>query len=170
MECKGWKYILDANFVLANAQIPETFPIVYCSDGFCELTGIGRCKVMRKSCSVRPVFKLITRSQIGNFSPASDRLIWISIASIWKPLKDFFGAKKRRKKFEMELTKLLRIKLNIGIGLLRNKNYVLIITLKHWRYKPTKATPVNSIWTMILLCASSILSQSKMKMGESFSF
>ena len=49
--------ISDANFVLGNAQIPETFPIVYCSDGFCELTGIGRCKVMRKSCSVRRVFK-----------------------------------------------------------------------------------------------------------------
>ena len=55
---RGLKYISDANFVLGNAQIPETFPIVYCSDGFCELTGIGRCKVMRKSCSVRPVFQI----------------------------------------------------------------------------------------------------------------
>ena len=54
---QGFKNISDANFVLGNAQIPETFPIVYCSDGFCELTGIGRCKVMRKSCSVRRVFK-----------------------------------------------------------------------------------------------------------------
>lgn len=54
---QGFTNSSDANFVLGNAQIPETFPIVYCSDGFCELTGIGRCKVMRKSCSVRRVFK-----------------------------------------------------------------------------------------------------------------
>ena len=44
---------LDSNFVLGNAQMPDNFPIVYCSDGFCELTGLTRCNLMRKSCSIR---------------------------------------------------------------------------------------------------------------------
>jgi len=33
----------DSNFVLGNAQAPG-FPIVYCSDGFCELTGFSRAQ------------------------------------------------------------------------------------------------------------------------------
>ncbi|ERE68435.1 potassium voltage-gated channel subfamily H member 4-like protein [Cricetulus griseus] len=41
------------NFLLANAQGPRGFPIVYCSDGFCELTGYGRTEVMQKTCSCR---------------------------------------------------------------------------------------------------------------------
>nr|XP_019603364.1 PREDICTED: potassium voltage-gated channel subfamily H member 4 isoform X2 [Rhinolophus sinicus] len=40
-----------SNFLLANAQGPRGFPIVYCSDGFCELTGYGRTEVMQKTCS-----------------------------------------------------------------------------------------------------------------------
>ena len=36
--------LLDSNFVLGNAQIPDQYPIVYCSDGFCELSGLPRCK------------------------------------------------------------------------------------------------------------------------------
>ena len=31
--------ILDSNFVLSNAAAPPDYPIVYCSDGFCALTG-----------------------------------------------------------------------------------------------------------------------------------
>ncbi|XP_036307441.1 potassium voltage-gated channel subfamily H member 4 isoform X4 [Pipistrellus kuhlii] len=42
-----------SNFLLANAQSPRGFPIVYCSDGFCELTGYGRTEVMQKTCSCR---------------------------------------------------------------------------------------------------------------------
>uniref|UniRef100_G3TYS9 Potassium voltage-gated channel subfamily H member 4 n=1 Tax=Loxodonta africana TaxID=9785 RepID=G3TYS9_LOXAF len=42
-----------SNFLLANAQGPRGFPIVYCSDGFCELTGYGRTEVMQKTCSCR---------------------------------------------------------------------------------------------------------------------
>jgi len=34
----------DSNFVLGNAQAAG-FPIVYCSDGFCELTGFVRAQV-----------------------------------------------------------------------------------------------------------------------------
>ncbi|XP_074835241.1 voltage-gated delayed rectifier potassium channel KCNH4 isoform X2 [Carettochelys insculpta] len=40
-----------SNFILANAQVHRGFPIVYCSDGFCELTGFTRSEVMQKNCS-----------------------------------------------------------------------------------------------------------------------
>ncbi|CAN7941872.1 unnamed protein product, partial [Ixodes pacificus] len=41
----------DSNFVLGNAQVPALFPIVYCSDGFCELTGYPRAQIMQKGCA-----------------------------------------------------------------------------------------------------------------------
>ena len=31
--------MIDSNFVLGNAAAPPDYPIVYCSDGFCSLTG-----------------------------------------------------------------------------------------------------------------------------------
>ncbi|XP_034748600.1 potassium voltage-gated channel subfamily H member 8 [Etheostoma cragini] len=42
-----------SNFILANAQMSKGFPIVYCSDGFCELTGFSRAEVMQKSCACK---------------------------------------------------------------------------------------------------------------------
>lgn len=42
----------DSNFVLGNAQAPGC-PIVYCSDGFCELTGFTRAQVMGRSCACK---------------------------------------------------------------------------------------------------------------------
>ncbi|NXX78504.1 KCNH4 protein, partial [Urocolius indicus] len=42
-----------SNFILANAQVRCGFPIVYCSDGFCDLTGFARTEVMQKNCSCR---------------------------------------------------------------------------------------------------------------------
>ncbi|XP_054849542.1 potassium voltage-gated channel subfamily H member 4 [Eublepharis macularius] len=42
-----------SNFLLANAQVHRGFPIVYCSDGFCDLTGFARTEVMQKTCSCR---------------------------------------------------------------------------------------------------------------------
>ncbi|XP_069509905.1 voltage-gated inwardly rectifying potassium channel KCNH3 [Ambystoma mexicanum] len=39
-----------SNFVLGNAQVPSSFPVVYCSDGFCDLTGFTRAEVMQRSC------------------------------------------------------------------------------------------------------------------------
>ncbi|KAL8577641.1 hypothetical protein ACOMHN_020250 [Nucella lapillus] len=42
----------DSNFVLGNAQA-SGWPIVYCSDGFCELTGYGRAQVMAKGCACK---------------------------------------------------------------------------------------------------------------------
>ncbi|XP_061598714.1 LOW QUALITY PROTEIN: potassium voltage-gated channel subfamily H member 8 [Cololabis saira] len=42
-----------SNFILANAQVSKGFPIVYCSDGFCELAGFSRTEVMQKSCACK---------------------------------------------------------------------------------------------------------------------
>lgn len=41
----------DSNFLLGNAQGHYGYPIVYCSDGFCELTGFVRTEVMQKMCT-----------------------------------------------------------------------------------------------------------------------
>ncbi|XP_034046370.1 potassium voltage-gated channel subfamily H member 4a [Thalassophryne amazonica] len=40
-----------SNFLLGNAQGRCGYPIVYCSDGFCELTGFVRTEVMQKTCT-----------------------------------------------------------------------------------------------------------------------
>ncbi|XP_014224768.1 potassium voltage-gated channel subfamily H member 8 isoform X2 [Trichogramma pretiosum] len=42
-----------SNFVLGNAQVPTTYPIVYCSDGFCDLTGYPRAQIMQKGCACK---------------------------------------------------------------------------------------------------------------------
>ncbi|KAM4715508.1 voltage-gated delayed rectifier potassium channel KCNH4 [Anableps anableps] len=42
-----------SNFLLGNAQGHRGYPIVYCSDGFCELTGFTRTEVMQKNCTCR---------------------------------------------------------------------------------------------------------------------
>lgn len=39
--------ISDSNFVLGNAQV-SGYPIVYCSDGFVELSGFSRAQIMQK--------------------------------------------------------------------------------------------------------------------------
>jgi potassium voltage-gated channel Eag-related subfamily H protein 8 len=45
--------VADSNFVLGNAQVPALYPIVYCSDGFCELTGFARAQIMQKGCACK---------------------------------------------------------------------------------------------------------------------
>ncbi|XP_078795160.1 voltage-gated delayed rectifier potassium channel KCNH8 isoform X2 [Oryzias latipes] len=45
-----------SNFVLGNAQVQSLYPIVYCSDGFCELTGYARAELMQKSCACHFLF------------------------------------------------------------------------------------------------------------------
>ncbi|XP_021963414.1 potassium voltage-gated channel subfamily H member 8 isoform X2 [Folsomia candida] len=49
-----------SNFVLGNAQV-ATHPIVYCSDGFCELTGWSRAQIMQKGCACKFLFGQETR-------------------------------------------------------------------------------------------------------------
>uniref|UniRef100_I3N4R8 Potassium voltage-gated channel subfamily H member 8 n=1 Tax=Ictidomys tridecemlineatus TaxID=43179 RepID=I3N4R8_ICTTR len=53
-----------SNFILANAQVAKGFPIVYCSDGFCELAGFARTEVMQKSCSCKFLFGAETNEQL----------------------------------------------------------------------------------------------------------
>ncbi|EAT47287.1 AAEL001560-PA [Aedes aegypti] len=39
---------LDRSFLVANAQ-PESCHIIFCSDGFCKMTGFTRAEVMQRS-------------------------------------------------------------------------------------------------------------------------
>ncbi|XP_048366434.1 potassium voltage-gated channel subfamily H member 8 [Sphaerodactylus townsendi] len=55
-----------SNFILANAQVAKGFPIVYCSDGFCELSGFTRTEVMQKSCSCKFLYGAETNEQMMN--------------------------------------------------------------------------------------------------------
>ncbi|XP_076823616.1 uncharacterized protein LOC143469711 isoform X1 [Clavelina lepadiformis] len=52
-----------SNFVLGSAQVPGIFPIVYCSDGFCELTGFPRGQVMRKCSSCPFLYGSLTNAE-----------------------------------------------------------------------------------------------------------
>lgn len=56
-------FFSDSNFILANAQVAKGFPIVYCSDGFCELAGFARTEVMQKSCSCKFLYGAETNEQ-----------------------------------------------------------------------------------------------------------
>ncbi len=38
---------------MGNAQVPPSYPIVYCSDGFCELSGFPRAQIMQKGCACK---------------------------------------------------------------------------------------------------------------------
>lgn len=40
----------DKNFIIANARV-QNCAIIYCNDGFCEMTGFSRPDVMQKPCS-----------------------------------------------------------------------------------------------------------------------
>lgn len=42
------RLLADRKFIIANAQV-ESVPIIFCNDGFCELTGYSRAEVMQKS-------------------------------------------------------------------------------------------------------------------------
>lgn len=43
----SFSLLVDSNFVLGNAQV-SGHPIVYCSDGFVELSGFSRAQIMQK--------------------------------------------------------------------------------------------------------------------------
>ena len=46
---RRYNSIPDSSFLLANAQIID-YPIVYCSESFCKISGYNRAEVMQKSC------------------------------------------------------------------------------------------------------------------------
>jgi len=37
----------DSHFLLANARLVD-FPVVYCNEGLCQLTGFERCELVQK--------------------------------------------------------------------------------------------------------------------------
>lgn len=43
-------FITDRKFVIANARV-ENCAIIYCNDGFCEMTGFSRPDIMQKPCT-----------------------------------------------------------------------------------------------------------------------
>ncbi|KAM3592794.1 uncharacterized protein V6R79_025282 [Siganus canaliculatus] len=54
-----------SNFLLGNAQGHRGYPIVYCSDSFCELTGFTRTEVMQKNCSCRFLYGTDTSEHVA---------------------------------------------------------------------------------------------------------
>lgn len=55
--------LTDSNFVMGNAQVPALYPIVYCSDGFCELTGFARAQIMQKGCACKFLYGPETKEE-----------------------------------------------------------------------------------------------------------
>ncbi|XP_034049908.1 potassium voltage-gated channel subfamily H member 4 isoform X2 [Thalassophryne amazonica] len=55
-----------SNFLLGNSQGHRGYPIVYCSDGFCELTGFTRTEVMQKNCSCRFLYGTDTSEHVAH--------------------------------------------------------------------------------------------------------
>ncbi|KAL7047399.1 hypothetical protein ACKWTF_002890 [Chironomus riparius] len=51
-----------SNFVLGNAQVTG-YPIVYCSDGFVELSGFSRAQIMQKGCACRFLYGPETKDE-----------------------------------------------------------------------------------------------------------
>ncbi|XP_076273933.1 potassium voltage-gated channel protein ether a go-go isoform X2 [Rhynchophorus ferrugineus] len=49
----------DSSFLLANAQIVD-YPIVYCNEAFCKISGYNRAEVMQKSCRCTFMFGDLT--------------------------------------------------------------------------------------------------------------
>ena len=43
-------FVSDRNFIIANTQV-EGCAIIFCNDGFCELSGYSRAELMQRPCS-----------------------------------------------------------------------------------------------------------------------
>ncbi|XP_053686466.1 potassium voltage-gated channel subfamily H member 8 [Sabethes cyaneus] len=56
------KTLHNSNFVLGNAQV-SGYPIVYCSDGFVELSGFSRAQIMQKGCACRFLYGPETKEE-----------------------------------------------------------------------------------------------------------
>lgn len=49
ISCDVWLFT-DKKFIIANARV-QNCAIIYCNDGFCEMTGFSRPDVMQKPCT-----------------------------------------------------------------------------------------------------------------------
>ncbi|RVE46804.1 hypothetical protein evm_008588 [Chilo suppressalis] len=52
----------DSSFLLANAQIVD-YPIVYCNETFCKMSGYNRAEVMQKSCRCAWMYGELTEKE-----------------------------------------------------------------------------------------------------------
>ncbi|KPJ04676.1 Potassium voltage-gated channel protein eag [Papilio xuthus] len=52
----------DSSFLLANAQIVD-YPIVYCNETFCKMSGYNRAEVMQKSCRCSWMYGELTEKE-----------------------------------------------------------------------------------------------------------
>ena len=86
---------LDSNFVLGNAQVLSVYPIVYCSDGFCELTGYTRAQIMHKGCACEFMYGAETKEEIKqSISKALESRTELKIEMIcYKKNSNFFFKK-----------------------------------------------------------------------------
>lgn len=56
------QHTADCSFLLANAQIVD-YPIVYCSESFCKISGYNRAEVMQKSCRCSFMYGELTKKE-----------------------------------------------------------------------------------------------------------
>ncbi|CAH0755526.1 unnamed protein product [Diatraea saccharalis] len=54
--------VTDSSFLLANAQIVD-YPIVYCNETFCKMSGYNRAEVMQKSCRCAWMYGELTEKE-----------------------------------------------------------------------------------------------------------
>lgn len=67
----------DSSFLLANAQIVD-FPIVYCNESFCKISGYNRAEVMQKSCRYVYVLPIYT-----HFNYFRSLLAVVGVNCVW---------------------------------------------------------------------------------------
>lgn len=60
-----WLLISDRSFLVANAQ-SDSFHIIFCSDGFCKMTGFTRAEVMQRSSTTEFLHGPMTSQQAVN--------------------------------------------------------------------------------------------------------
>ena len=90
--------------MLGNARVPNLFPIVYCSDGFCDLSGYPRlmklCDIYLHECSDDLIqFKILPQIEVygrfdylgepKSFSQIFVLLIWLDLILIFIDQKIF---------------------------------------------------------------------------------
>ncbi|XP_049825463.1 potassium voltage-gated channel protein eag-like isoform X2 [Aethina tumida] len=66
----------DSSFLLANAQIVD-YPIVYCNESFCKISGYNRAEVMQKSCRCSFMFgELTDKETIGRVDQVLEQQLY----------------------------------------------------------------------------------------------
>lgn len=126
--------LTDSNFVLGNAQVQSLYPIVYCSDGFCELTGYARAELMQKSCACHFLYGPET----------SDKL-----------MAQIQGALDERREFK---TELVFYKKGGRSRIIKNMPW------SHFILGVYKFLTMHLLWTLFLHCTTAVINLSNYKL------